>query len=154
MDEYIGHIDAEIGKAQEAARLAESSLSRENLLPVEIWGRKKAATLIGVTADVLRDWERNGLLQVPKRKRGQLYREEEIGWLKMISILRNAHYSQMAIRRMLMRLDAGAPDAVAALDTPDMAEDIVSVTDRYLSSLAAARADAAEMRHRLLEMDR
>jgi hypothetical protein len=65
--------------------------------------------------------------------------------LKIIGILRNAHYSMMSILRMLNRLDEGDMNIREAIDTPGEEEDIVRAADRYISALAMAEQDAAEM---------
>ncbi len=70
-------------------------------------GRREAAAQIGVSMDVLRDWERNGLLQIPRKGSRRQYGAREMSCLKIIAILRHANYSQMAVRRMLHKLDYG-----------------------------------------------
>ncbi len=97
-----------------------------------------AARLLGVTPDVLRNWERNGLIQVPRnpRNRYRLYGAAEIGRLRVIRMLRRAGYSMMAILRMLLQLDGDhETDVRQALDTPRHDEDVYSASDRWLSAL-------------------
>ena len=52
---------------------------------------------------MLRNWERNGLLRVPRdpRNRYRTYSAAEIGRLRVIRVLARSKYSQMAILRML-----------------------------------------------------
>ncbi|MBN2005362.1 MAG: MerR family transcriptional regulator [Anaerolineae bacterium] len=100
---------------------------------------KDAAQLLAVSSDKLRNWERNGLIKVPRdpHSRYRVYGPEEIGRLRIIRTLRQARYSTMAVLRMLVQLDEGRrEDLRRALDTPDPDEDIVYVTDRWLSTLA------------------
>jgi DNA-binding transcriptional MerR regulator len=96
------------------------------------------ARLLGVSIDMLRNWERNGLISVPRSpdNRYRRYSQKEIGRLRVIRMLSRAGYSTMAILRMLTRLDAGeTEDLRAALDTPRPDEDIFSASDRWLSTL-------------------
>ena len=70
----------------------------------------EAAKLLDVTADQLRNWERNGLIDVPRDPNNgyRLYSAAEIGRLRVIRMLLRAGYSMMAILRMLLQLDRGA----------------------------------------------
>ncbi len=73
----------------------------------------------------------------------------EINRLKIIAILRNANYSQSAIRRMFHKLEHGETDLLWAINTPPPDDDIISVTDRYITSLSGALADTGEMLRQL-----
>jgi len=99
----------------------------------------QAARLLNLTNDMLRNWERNGLISVPRspRSRYRLYQAAQIGRLRVIRLLRQAGYSPMAILRMLILFDQGAAaDLRQALDTPRPDEDVYMAADRWLSTLA------------------
>ena len=99
----------------------------------------EAANLLNVSTDRLRNWERNGLIDVPRNPLNgyRFYRTREIGRLRVIRTLNQARYSQMAILRMLMRLDQGeTEDLRGVLDTPQQGEDVFFVTDQLLSTLS------------------
>lgn len=99
----------------------------------------KTAAKLAVSADMLRNWERNGLLSVPRQPQNgyRLYGAPEIGRIRVIRMLRQAGYSMMAILRMLRQFDAGeTANLRQALDTPDPEEDIYYVTDNWLTTLA------------------
>lgn len=115
----------------------------------------KTARLLGVSVDMLRGWERNGLVSVPRHPANgyRQYGPPQIARLRVIRTLRRARYSTMAILRMLRRLEAGqTSDVRAALDTPDPDDDIQYVTDRWLSTLAEMRAALDDLRALLAEM--
>lgn len=103
------------------------------------------ARLLEVSLDVLRNWERNGLLEVPREARSgyRLYGPAEIDRLRVIRTLRRARYSIMSILRMLLALDAGRTDLRRALDTPDP-DDIVYITDHWLSTVTELVSVTAE----------
>jgi DNA-binding transcriptional MerR regulator len=107
----------------------------------------QVAVLINVTIDMLRNWERDGLICVPRRKNGyRYYNNLEISRLRIIRMLRHAGYSTMAILRMLHRLDGGeAIDIRHVLDTPLPEDDLGHATDHWLSTL-----NEAEKRARLI----
>ena len=98
----------------------------------------EVAKLLNVTTDRLRNWERNGLIEVPRNPLNgyRFYRTREIGRLRVIRTLSQARYSQMAILRMLMSLDQGKTEALRlVLDTPREDEDVFFATDQLLSTL-------------------
>lgn len=99
----------------------------------------QAARLLDVTVDVLRNWERNGLITIPRDPHNgyRRYRPKEISRLRVIRMLGKAGYSHMAMLRMFLELDRGETrDLRRALDTPRPDEDIFSAADRWLSTLA------------------
>lgn len=123
--------------------------------PCPVLTRKKAAGELGVTVDVLRDWERNGLIRVPRdRNTGyRLYGTQEMQRLRVIRTLRAAHYSQMAILRMMRRFDSGQTEGLEeALNTPESHEDLVYATDRWVRALKEVWDDALEMIRQLERM--
>ncbi|MBN1873532.1 MAG: MerR family transcriptional regulator [Anaerolineae bacterium] len=99
----------------------------------------QVAKLLDVTNDMLRNWELDGLVKIPRDPHNgyRVYGPEQIGRLRVIRMLRHARYSTMAILRMLTQLDQGRRNGLRqVLDTPAPDEDIGYATDRWLSSLA------------------
>jgi DNA-binding transcriptional MerR regulator len=103
---------------------------------------QQAADYLGVTVDMLRNWERSGLIVVVPRDPATGYRRygtTELGRLRVIRLLVKAGYSQMAVLRALSQLDRGrADDLRAALELPheDSANEAIEIiADRWLSSL-------------------
>lgn len=145
---YLEHLREEKTKAEEAIRITldiieDNGKSGETVV---YKGRLEAAGLLGISIDVLRDWERNSLLQVLRNTKGyREYRLKEMSRLKIIRTLRNAHYSMMSILRMLNRLDQGDRNVRETIDTPGEEEDIVCAADRYITALSLAEKDALEM---------
>ena len=138
-DQYREQIAAERGQAEAAIDYLERWLAGENLSQVEnpLW-IGEAADLLDLTRDTLRSWERDGLIAVPRDPQNgyRLYGPEEIGRLRVIRVLVNAGYSHMAILRLMLRLDRGeAVDPRQALDTPRADEEIIHITDRWLTAL-------------------
>ena len=108
--------------------------------------RAEAAKTLGVTVDVFRNWERNGLVRAQWTPGGKpRYGPGEMGRLKIIRVLHGAHYSTMAILRMLTRLDEGELDVEQTIDTPADGEDIIRAADRNITALPGAAADARHM---------
>ncbi|BBB47575.1 MerR family transcriptional regulator [Pelolinea submarina] len=153
--QYLDHLREEKERAEEAIRITSDIIDKKDVAgKVCIYkGRSIVAQILGITTDVLRDWERNGLIEVPRDANGyKVFTENEIARLKIIRTLRNAHYSMMAILRMLNRLDQGEQNIREVIDTPYEGEDIISAADRYLTALNLAEMDAQEMLRMLSAM--
>jgi DNA-binding transcriptional MerR regulator len=115
----------------------------------------EVAKLLELTTGAMRNWERDGLIKVPRDSRNgyRLYGATEIGRLRVIRMLRQAGYSVMAILRMLLHLDRGkGGDLRQVLDTPRPDEDICSAADRWLSTLAEHEQRAMDIIAQLGEM--
>lgn len=142
---YYQHLKHEKLRAEEAIGIVIDIIEGCGAVQSKVVSRSRneTAELLGITADVLRDWERNGLISVPRdTKRFRLYGPKEIDRLKIIRTLRNAHYSMMSILRMLNRLDHGEMNIRESIDTPGDDEDIVVAADRYITTLNAAEMDS------------
>jgi len=146
---HLALVQAERAQAGAAADLLERWASGT---PADATSRPlrigDAARRLGLTADTLRNWERDGLIDVPRNPRNgyRLYGAAEIGRLRVIRMLRRAGYSTMAILRMLIQLDRDqGADLRQALDTPRPDEDVYSAADRWISSLAEQEQRASRI---------
>jgi DNA-binding transcriptional MerR regulator len=159
LDLVAAAVAGDLGMAMELAYLYLANVRRERTLAeaaiefLERWARgqvldtsrrtmtiAQVADHLGVTVDQLRNWERNGLLTVPRDPITgyRLYGAREIGRLRVVRMLRQGGYSVMAILRMFQRFDAGQIELLReALDTPPEDEDIQTVADRWLTTLGA-----------------
>ncbi|MGZ3664961.1 MAG: helix-turn-helix domain-containing protein [Ktedonobacterales bacterium] len=93
---------------------------------------------MGITIDILRNWDRNGLIDIPRDPANgyRRYGTQEISRLHVIRMLSRAGYSTSAILRMLIQLDRGeTTDLRRALDTPRPDEDVYTASDRWISTL-------------------
>ncbi len=153
---FLEHIRNEREKAEEALALAQKWASGESGGSSDIYYKRgDVATLLNVTADVLRDWERNGLINIPRAGNGyRMYGPAEINRLKIIRTLRNASYSMMALVRMFSHVDRGSrKDIRYVMDTPPPEEDVVCATDRWISTLIQSEADAHDVISQLEKMN-
>jgi DNA-binding transcriptional MerR regulator len=146
---HLALVQAERAQAEAAAglleRWAQGAATDATARSLQIG---QAAGRLGVTTDMLRNWEGNGLIRVPRNPRNgyRLYGAAELGRLRVIRMLNRAGYSQMAILRMLLHLDgAQGGDLRAVLDTPRPDEDIFSAADHWLSSLSEQEQRAREI---------
>lgn len=145
----LSEVQAERAQADAAANYLERWVA--GILPDPTSHSQKigeVARLLDVTIDQLRNWERNGLLNVPRDPSNgyRQYGPNEIGRLRVIRMLIRSRYSMMSILRVLNKLDRGeVVELRDALDTPEPGEDILYVTDHWLSTLTQLEQDAREL---------
>lgn len=147
--QMIAQVQAERAQAEAAAAYLErwaAGMPAETNRPSLRIG--DTARLLNTTIDALRNWERNGLLDVPRDPSNgyRLYGAPEIGRLRVIRMLLRAGYSMMAILRMLTALDGGQTENLRqALDTPHPEDDVYMVNDYWLSALGEFEARARQV---------
>lgn len=151
---YASSLEEEIVRSHAAVDDVASLLASDSIGCPLALTRKQAAQRLGLTIDTLRNWELNGLIQTRRSKNGyRIYDSEALKRLSIIRTLRLANYSLMSILRLMNGLeDAGESELETILNTPAPSEDIVSVCDRLLISLKAAKADALQMEQLVLKI--
>ncbi len=136
---HLALVQAERAQADIAADLLERwAFGAPADTPIQLLQIGQVAHLLGVTIDMLRNWDRNGLIAVPRDPSNgyRRYGLQEISRLRVIRLLSRAGYSLSAILRMLIQLDQGeTTDLRRALDTPRPDEDVYLASDRWLSTL-------------------
>jgi DNA-binding transcriptional MerR regulator len=155
---HLALVQAERAQAEAAAdyleRWAHGTGADPTMTPLRVG---EAARLLGVTIDMLRSWERNGLVEVPRDPHSgyRLYGAAEIGRLRVVRMLLRSGYSTMAVLRMLLSLDGGQDkDLRSVLDTPRPDEDVYSAADQWLSTLDEQAQRANQMVTQLEDMIR
>ena len=153
-EEYLSQLQREQKNAEESIDIAKQILSGKSAEHTFLLRRKEVSDYLDISTDTLRNWERNGLLQVKRKTNGyRIYTSDDIERLKMIRTLRLANYSLEAILRMLHALEHNPQvNMKQVLNTPEADTDIVSVCDRLIISLKAAEKNAEKMIYILLEM--
>ena len=138
--EHLLAVNVELAQANQAANLLEHwaqnrTVGSDHVTPLAIGEVSKR---LGVSIDVIRNAERNGLITVPRNSYNN-YRQfgnKEIERLRIILMLSKAGYSHMSILRMFIELDKGNTcDLKKTLDTPRPDEDIFTAADRWLTTL-------------------
>ena len=153
-EEYRNQLQREKRNAEESIGIAKQILSGKSAEQTLFFNRKEVLDYLDISMDTLRNWERNGLLQVKRKQNGdRVYTNDDIERLKMIRTLRLANYSLEAILRMLNALEHNPQVNIKqVLNTPQTDADIVSVCDRLIVSLQYAEKNAEKMINIILEM--
>lgn len=146
---HLAHVQAELESANQAANLlehwAQNMAAETDEVPL---ATGEVSKLLGVSMDVLRNWERNGLIRVRRNSYNnyRLFGKKEIERLRIIRVLSRAGYSHMAMLRMFIELDGGKTRGLKkVLDTPREDEDIFTAADHLLSTLNAQEKRAKEI---------
>ena len=147
--EYLIHIQNEKNNELKVIKVVNEIFNRDSLEEKNIsLNRNEAAKLLGVSINVIINWERNGLLEVPRSKNGyRVYGVDEIKLLRVIKVLRQENYSTQCIRRMLKKLKAKIKggDMLLSEETKDS-------DDWLLSSLSESECDVKELIHYIGEL--
>lgn len=144
---YLKQLRQEQKNAEEAIQIVQQLLDNQTTKGSEQLKRSEAAALLKISPDTLRNWELNGLLSVKRRANGyRVYNSADIQRLKIIRSLRCANYSLEAILRLLQKLSQNPnADIRSTLNTPKPNDEIVSVCDKLIISLAAAANNASQL---------
>ncbi len=155
--EHLALVQGELKNSEDAADLLEhwaqnwQQILRMNLL----LSIGEVSKLLGISIDIIRNAERNGLITVPRNSYNnyRLFGKREIERLSIIRMLTRAGYSHMAILRMFLELDRGNTRGLKkTLDTPRPDEDIFSAADRWLTTLQAQEIMARQVIEFLKEL--
>lgn len=147
--DHLSAVDAELKQADFAANVLEhwaqniTDTSDDDPLAIG-----EVSKLLGLSIDVIRNAERNGLISIPRNSynKYRLFGKKEIERLRIIRMLTKAGYSHMAILRMFLELDAGnTRNLKQVLDTPRADEDIFTAADRWLTTLHEQKKMAQEV---------
>jgi DNA-binding transcriptional MerR regulator len=149
--DYLTHIKNEQSKASEALAILQKWMNKKNEHDAtdSVLRRGDTSRLLGISIDVLRNWERNGLLDVPRNSKNgyRVYGQKEVDRAKVIRTLRTANYSTIAILRMLKSVDTnnGVTEIIQIVSTPQPDEDMIYATDRWILTLSETEKNAKEL---------
>ncbi|WP_238882889.1 MerR family transcriptional regulator [Clostridium sp. YIM B02551] len=135
--EYLTHIQNEKNNELKVMKVIQEILKSDSLEEENIkLNRNGAAKLIGVSINVIINWERNGLIEVPRNKNGyRVYGENEVKLLKIIKVLRLENYRTQCICGMLKNLKAKSKENDLILSLMPEAESDAKELIRYIEEL-------------------
>lgn len=155
LSQYLHLVDQEIFAAHEVIKVVEELLAGKKESADIYLTRTEAAESLGVTSEALRNWERNGLLTIKRRKNNyRIYDEADIKRLKIIRTLRSAKYSLAAILRMLNAIDNEKQDIKSLLNPPKPDDGVLTACDNLINSLEIAKKNALELKQQVTEIRR
>lgn len=153
-EDYLLQIEQEKTHAEETIEIVKDLLSRKENITQHSMKRKEVSDYLGISMDILRNWELNGLLEIKRKENGyRVYTGEDILRLKIIRSLRCANYSLSSILRMLKALSSNPDvDIKDVIDTPKADDDIITACDKLITSLGLAHENALYMLSLLTSM--
>lgn len=154
---YQNLLEKEYASALETASLLKLWTERGQIPATgKVYNHKEAASWLGVTPEVLRNWERNGLMIVPRgHNHSRVYGDEEMARLRIIYMLRQNHYSIAAIQRSLHFFDRGnSAGAILALNQPleESDNEFVCAGDHWLETLVELSISAKKIKQIVIEV--
>jgi DNA-binding transcriptional MerR regulator len=154
-NKYLQLIQMEQLRARKIADTIERWARGQKALPgKDTWTIKQTAQELELTVDQLRNWERNGLLNVP-RDPGNAYRrytQTELERLGVIDMLLKSGFGMAAVHRVMQKVDRGdLSELTRTLDTPDQ-DEIVYPSDQWLTTLSEQEQRAKRVISILNEM--
>ncbi|MEG0774611.1 MerR family transcriptional regulator [Clostridium sp.] len=140
--EYLSHIQNEKNNEFKVIKVIQEILKSDSLEEKNIsLNRKEAAKLLGISINMIINWERYGFLEVPRSKNGyRVYGEDEIKFLRVIKALRHENYSTQCICRMLKKLKNKIKESPLYLY-----EEIKNSKHCLLSSLSEVESNTMEL---------
>lgn len=144
-EKYIGIIENELNKSNEAVKALANFCMPKNMNIY--YDRKEAATIIGTTAETIRNWERNGLIISTKRKKKSIYNQNEMDIMRLIYILLIGGFNIQNIYDSLIFLrDDENEQAVEALCESDSYRYLVNIEDNIIKRLIEVLASAHKIK--------
>lgn len=150
--EYLALVQHELAVARQTAGILERwAQGTPALARGKTYTRREMAAEIGVTEEALRNWERNGLLRVPRigPNRTRVYGKAERERLRVIYMLRQSGFSMSAIHSSLRRYDEGdAAGVIEGLGTVESVGGTWTWTwcrDHWAEALEGARQGAQQI---------
>lgn len=108
--------------------------------------KNKAAAITGATPEMIRNWERNGLLGPFEPYQRRVYGQEQLNRMHVIRLLLDTGYSMMAVRAFLLANEERGPkEARQQLINPREDGELCNRADRYLEELTRLREKALEL---------
>jgi DNA-binding transcriptional MerR regulator len=140
---HLASVEKELREAELAGDLLEHWAQRRTAdAGSGSYGLGEVAKLLGVSKDVVRNWERDGLITPGRDERNnyRVFDAPDVERLRIIRMLSRAGYSHMAMLRMFIALEEGQThDLKTVLDTPRPDEDIFMARDYWLTTLRGQR---------------
>ncbi|MPM69389.1 hypothetical protein SDC9_116334 [bioreactor metagenome] len=140
--EYLTHIkkekNSEIKVMKVIGEILKSESPEERNASLK---RNEVAKLLGVSINVIINWERNGFIEVPRSKNGyRAYGQDEIKLLRVIKALRKENYCTQCISSMVKKLKAKSEEKDIFLS-----EEKEGAGHWLLSSLPEAESNTKEL---------
>ena len=108
---------------------------------------KQVAERLNLTEETIRNWERNGLLEIARnRQNRRVYTESDIQKCMVIRTLRSAHFSITSIAHLLQAISTKKDVSIVDIvKSPKFVPEFTHVTDDLVMNLKKAMTDVEQV---------
>ena len=143
---HFKYLQSEYNFAQEAVIMANNLLNKNSIQHEEheVFTHQQVAQLLHLSEETIRNWERNGLYSVKRDAQNRRhYTASDIQKLRIIRVLRSAHFSISSILHLFEEIDGSMhhKDLQDILNSPKFKEEFYHVTDQLQHNLKKAMKD-------------
>ncbi len=141
--DYLAYLQTEYDYALKAVETVKQLLQNKPIT-TKTYTHNYVATMLQLTAETLRNWERNGLFSVERTTQNRrIYSERDIQKLLIIRTLRSAHFSISSIAHFFHEIEKTKENAdlLQLLQTPTFSNEFFHVTDDLINQLKIAMND-------------
>ncbi|UDK95963.1 MerR family transcriptional regulator [Lysinibacillus sphaericus] len=140
---YLSFLQTEYDYALKAVKTVEHLLQNQPT-STETFSHKTVASMLQLTEETLRNWERNNLFTVKRNTQNRrIYSERDIQKLLIIRTLRSAHFSITSIANLFREMEQSKEDfnLLQILQSSTFKDDFFHVTDDLITQLKIAMKD-------------
>ena len=142
-ESYLAYLQTEYDYALKAIKTVKNLLQNKSITD-ETYSHKSVASMLQLTEETLRNWERNHLFSVKRNAQNRrIYTERDLQKLIVIRTLRSAHFSITSIVHLFqeMKQSKKNTDILHILQNPTFSTDFFHVTDDLMNQLKIAMND-------------
>lgn len=142
-------LNEELNKARSTVKILDLwSKNKNEKTNVNIYNYNEASELIGATKESIRNWERNKLIDIPRKGKNKerYFTDNEIQRLKIIYMLRQSKFTISSIFRSMQAYEKGLKGKISEELKDDTEEKMLIVTgDNWVLNLEKAVKSSLEV---------
>lgn len=142
--QYLNFLHSELEYTNKVVKIVDLLLRNASVPDLRTFSHKEVATLLNLSEETLRNWERNGLYSVKRTSQNRrVYVDSDVNKLLIIRTLRTAHFSISSIRNLMINAHQinSVDDIRDSLISPAFLNDFLHVTDALQVNLNKAITD-------------
>lgn len=143
---YYAFLQQELKYTWEAIAMIESIINNTNQYS-NVYTHKEVAKRLNLTEETIRNWERNGLLEIKRNSQNhRQYTESDVQKCIIIRTLRSAHFSITSIAHLLQTISVRKNISITeVIASPGFVPQFTHVTDDLVNNIKKAMTDIAQV---------